>query len=85
MDENKARTSPGHQQCDGLSERFNRSLKKMISCYISDNHKDWDEKLPMLMFAYNTASNSTTRLSPFKMLYGRKPKIPVDLIFQITI
>ena len=39
----KVRTSPYHPQCDGLSERFNRSIQTMISSYVNDNHRNWDE------------------------------------------
>ena len=54
----------------------------MVSAFISDHHKDWDEKLPMLAFAYNTASHSVTKSSPYELLFGRRPKVPIDLIYQ---
>ena len=38
----KRRTTPYHPQCDGLVERFNRTLETMLSIYVADNHKDWD-------------------------------------------
>ena len=35
----------------------------------------------MLAFAYNTAVHATTKCTPFELVFGRKPKIPLDLVF----
>ena len=39
------RTTAYHSECDGKSERFIRTLKGMITGYVSENQKDWDEHL----------------------------------------
>ncbi|RNA13104.1 Transposon Ty3-G Gag-Pol poly [Brachionus plicatilis] len=51
----------------------------MLACYVSQ--KVWDKYLPKLAFAYNTAVHHTTGLTPFEVIYGRKPKLPVDMLF----
>ena len=51
----------------------------MISSYINENQKDWDQNLDLIGFAYNTAVQSTTKFSPFYLMYGREPKIQLDL------
>ena len=60
LDIDKSRNTPYHPQCDGHTERFNRSLKGMLPCFIQDNLTDWDEYLRPLAFAYNTAVHATT-------------------------
>ena len=57
----------------------------MIRCFIEENLEDWDELLAPLAFAYNTAVHSTTKVSPFEMVYGRKPRLPIDLIFPTEV
>ena len=80
LDIHKTQTAAYHPQADGLSERFMRPLKDMISAYISENQRDWDKNIDLIAFAYNTAVHSTTKYSPYYLLYGRIPKIPLDIL-----
>ena len=82
LDKHKLRTTPYHPQCDGLTERFNRTLQPMIAAYLNERKDDWDDKLAALQFAYNTSVHATTNCSPFELVYGRIPKLPIDLIFD---
>lgn len=54
----------------------------MIKAFINDEMNDWDDKLDILSFAYNTAVHSTTKCTPFELIYGRKAKVPIDLCFE---
>ena len=38
-----------------------------------------------LAFAYNTAVHSVTKMPPFEMVYGRKPRLSIDLIFPTEV
>ena len=80
LDIKQVRTSPYHPETDGLTERFNRTLKAMIRATIGEDQKDWDEHLSELCFAYNTATHSSTDCTPFELVYGRKPKLPLDIV-----
>ena len=82
LDIRKVRTTPYHPEADGLSERLNRSLIKMVKTYINEDHEDWDEKLPQLEFAYNSSVHASTGFTPFELMFGRKAKIPLDLILS---
>jgi hypothetical protein len=82
LDTDKLRTTPYHPICDGLSEKLNQSLIKMIKTLINENHNNWDELLPALEFAYNTSVHATTKMTPYFMMFGRHPKVPEDLIFD---
>ena len=69
----KTRTTAYHPQCDGLVERFNRTLQDMIATITVDHPFDWEEALPKVCIAYNTSIHSTTGYSPFYLMYGREP------------
>ena len=74
-------TSPGHPQCDGLVERFNRTLKSMLSKLVENKGRDWDRLLGPVLFAYRTTAHSSTGETPFYLLYGRDAKLPSALDF----
>ena len=50
----KTRTTPYHPQSDGLVERFNSTLLNLLSMAVSENERDWDLHIPMVMMAYRT-------------------------------
>lgn len=79
LDVHKIRTTAYHPKTDGQSERIIRTVKQMIKCYLKKKGKDWDKHLDALSYAYNTATHSSTKYSPFYLMLGRKPKLPVDL------
>ena len=79
LDVHQTRTSPFRPQTDGLSERFNQTLKKMITAYVDEIGDDWDEKLDILAFAYNTATHCTTKCTPFEAM---ATNVTIDLALQ---
>ena len=74
----KVNTTAYHPQGDGLVERFNRTLTEMISKTVEKNGKNWDDKLPYVLFAYRTSVQKSTQESPFHLLYGRDPCLPTE-------
>ena len=75
----KTRTIPYHPQGDGLVERANRTILSMLATVVK-NHKDWESHLRATCMAYNTSIQSTTGQSPFFLMFGRRARIPVDLL-----
>lgn len=48
---------------------------------MSSEHTIWDSLLPHLTFANNTAIQSTTKFSPFRLIYGVDSVATIDTIF----
>ena len=48
----KVNTSAYHPQTDGLVERYNRTLTSMLSKTVQEGGRDWDKRLPYVLFAY---------------------------------
>ena len=75
-------TSGMHPQTDGLVERFNRTLKQMLSKLVARNGYNWDQLLGSVLFAYHTTTHSSTSESLFFLVYGRDARIPTSLAFS---
>ena len=46
---------------------------------INKEHDNWEDKLDSVCFCYRSSRNYTTKYSPFFLLYGRKPKLPIEI------
>ena len=77
----KLRTSPYHAQTNGQVEHMNQTIICMIGKLEEDKKACWSEHLPELLMAYNATCSAVTRYSPYYLLFGRRPRIPVDYLF----
>ena len=66
-----------------MVERFNRTLAAMLSAYVSENHRDWDEQLPYVTMAYRSTEHETTGMSPNMLMFGREVSTPLDLVYEL--
>ena len=78
----KSRTSPYHPQCDGVVERFNRTLLDMLATTTHNHPFDWEDQLPKVCIAYNTSVQASTGYTPFFLMFGREARMPVDLMYS---
>jgi len=81
LDVKQLRTTAYHPQGDGQAERSIRTAKEMLRCFVDENQQNWDDGLSLLALAYNSSVNSTTKQTPFKMWFGRDPRMPSDIAF----
>lgn len=73
------RGSPYHPTTQGLVERCNGSLKRSILKYASNDITSWDRHVHRAVFAANACKQASTKYSPFYLLYGIDPTLPVEL------
>jgi hypothetical protein len=76
----KARSSPGHPQANGVVERFNRTLTSMLTMYCENDQHNWDKYLPQVMMAYRASVHTSTGVSPNMMMLGREVTLPLEAV-----
>lgn len=68
-----------HPQTNGALERSHSTLKDYLKHYINQFQSDWDTYIPTAMFSYNTHVHSSTKFTPYELLFGHKPIIPSSI------
>lgn len=67
-----------YHPCPNRSERTNKDVVRMISCYVEDKHDLWDMHLQHFALALRTAVNETTGVTPALLNLGREISLPID-------
>ena len=71
--------SQKHPQCDGQTRRQNRTIQTMLSAFASNRRDDWDLRLDSVTFAYSTCKHDALGISPYELVFGQLPRLPVEL------
>ena len=79
--EHKIYSSPYHPQSNGRIEGFHSFLKACLAKHISKDIES-DEVCSLATAAYNFLPNEHSRESPFFLMFGRDPRLPLTETFK---
>lgn len=65
--------------CYPQTDVVNKTLGSLLRAVVGLNLKTWEDFLPMIEFAHNRNIHTSTRMSPFDVVYGFNPLTPLDL------
>ena len=68
-----------HPQSNGLDERLNQTLTRAFVKFVNDNRDDWDVHMKSILFAYRTSKNDSTKFTPFELMFGHAPVLPIEM------
>ena len=74
-------TTSYHPQCNGLIERFHRTLKSALR---SSQPHEWSKKLPLVLLGLRVSVKEELGCSSAEMMFGHSLKLPVDLLGEPT-
>lgn len=78
----KINTTSYHPQSNGALERSHLTLADYLKHYVNEDQSNWDKWLDFAMFSYNTNIHSSTRFTPFELVFGNKAKLPTSITKQ---
>ena len=80
----KSRTSPYHAMGNGACERFNRTLLGMLGTLKPSDKANWKNHVAPLVHAYNCCRHETTNISPYQLMFGRQPRLAIDVVLGLV-
>ena len=79
----KTRTTPYRPQGNSVSERVHATIHSMLAMHNGIDQSNWAALLPFFQLAHNTSFCATVHEAPFFLMFGRQPRLPVDIILGI--
>ncbi|XP_068474179.1 uncharacterized protein [Phaseolus vulgaris] len=66
-------------QTNGKVESANRVLLRGLKRRLEKGKGHWAEEVPRIVWAYHTTPQSTTKKTPFSLVYGSDAMIPIEI------
>ena len=74
------RSTPYYPQGNGQAEATNRVMLKILKKMKHEYGGKWSDHLADLLWAYRSFVKTTTRFSPFSLVYGIEAISPIELV-----
>jgi len=69
-------------QTYGQTERVNSVIQQFLKNYVAADQQDWVDHLELVEFCYNNSKHLTTGATPFQMVTGKSPIVPITWVGQ---
>ena len=69
-------STPYYPQCNGLAEKVNGMICKIISKHVGDKTQTWDKHFNAALWPYRTSFRASLGFTPFYLVYGQEALLP---------
>lgn len=76
-------SSPRHPQANGRVERIHSVIGNILSHFVDPSQRNWDEVLPLALFAIRSTVNRSTGDTPAQIFTGRDLILPFEVDTQV--
>ena len=77
----KIHTSPHHAQGNGAVQRAHQTQWCMLGKLDPEKHCKWALHLGSVIITYNATRSLVIEYSPYFLMFGCRPRLPIDLLF----
>lgn len=75
----RIRTTAYHPQTNGGLERSHMTLADYLKHFVNENQTNWDDWVDFAMFSYNTSTHTSTKYTPYELVFGHSPELPTSI------
>ncbi|XP_072088164.1 uncharacterized protein [Arachis hypogaea] len=75
-------SSVEHPQTNGLAKAANKIILQGLKKKLDDSKREWAELIHEVLWSYNTTEQSSTKETPFRLVYGCDVMIPIEVSLQ---
>jgi hypothetical protein len=71
---------PYHPQANGTVEAFKNILERGLTKACCKNMEDWDDRVPIVLWAYRKTTKKLQKYTPFQPVYGKEVAVLAKFI-----
>ena len=68
-----------YPQCNGLVEKVNGMIYKIISKHVGSKTQHWDKHLNVALWTYRTSFRTSLGFTPFHLVHGQEALLPIEV------
>ena len=72
-------STPYYPQCNGLVEKVNGMICKIITKHVGDKPQTWDKHLDAALWAYRTTFKTSLGYTPFHLVSSQEALLPIEI------
>ncbi|MCO5606076.1 hypothetical protein L7F22_060263 [Adiantum nelumboides] len=72
-------STPYYPQCNGLVEKVNGMICKIITKQVVSKPKDWDKHKSAALWAYRTSFRTSLGYTPYHLVFGKEAILPIEV------